>query len=173
MYRTQAWQSVPTLTTVFLPSLFWLASPTRCVSLPSSVLDRITVPTPLLWIVSITARASSSDSIFSPVSNSASNWLGRQTSASGRIVSWYTGSRSWENMSDMVRVYWLYLRNIQARTSVTHHWITHIDERWVHRFQMGDYFTKFGKKALGANIAINDVRVVVDIVCIQAIHQLL
>jgi hypothetical protein len=36
-----------------------------------------------------------------------------------------------------------------------------------------DYFTKFGEEALGPNIAIDNVRVMVDVVCVQAIYQLL
>ena len=63
----------------------------------------------------------------------------------------------------------VYLRNIQARACVTHYRVTDIDEGWVDRFQMGDYLTKFGKEALGPNIAIDDMGVMVDIVGIQTI----
>ena len=38
---------------------------------------------------------------------------------------------------------------------------------------MRDYFTKFSQEALGPNIAIDNVRVMVDVVCIQAVYQLL
>ena len=38
---------------------------------------------------------------------------------------------------------------------------------------MQDYFTKLGEEALGSNIAIDNVRVMVDIVCIQTIYQFL
>ena len=38
---------------------------------------------------------------------------------------------------------------------------------------MRDYFTKFGQEALGPNIAIDNVRIMVDVVCVQAVYQLL
>ena len=38
---------------------------------------------------------------------------------------------------------------------------------------MQDYFTKLGEEALGSNIAVDNVRVMVDVVCIQTIYQLL
>ena len=38
---------------------------------------------------------------------------------------------------------------------------------------MRDYFTKFSQEALGPNIAIDNVRVMVDVVCVQAVYQLL
>ena len=67
----------------------------------------------------------------------------------------------------------MYLRNIEAWPCVTHHWVTDIDKGWVHRFQVRDYFTKFSQEALGPNIAIDNVRVMVDVVCIQTVYQLL
>ena len=42
----------------------------------------------------------------------------------------------------------VYLRNIQARACVTHYRVTDIDKGWIDGFQVGDYFTKFGKEAL-------------------------
>ena len=75
-----------TLTTVLLPlESSLLAMPRRNSSLPSSVLESITVAGPLLCSRSITSLASASLDIFLSVSSSASNWFGRHTSARGRI----------------------------------------------------------------------------------------
>ena len=38
---------------------------------------------------------------------------------------------------------------------------------------MRDYFTKLGEEALGSNVTIDNVRVMVDFICIQTIYQLL
>ena len=38
---------------------------------------------------------------------------------------------------------------------------------------MQDYFTKLGEEALGSNITIDNVRVMVDVVCVQTVDQLL
>ena len=38
---------------------------------------------------------------------------------------------------------------------------------------MRDYFTKFGEEALGPNIAIDNVRIMVDVVRVQTVYQLL
>ena len=73
-------------------------------------LDKMTVETPFLCSMSITARASFSFVMvwpeenpiprcypyITPVRSSASNWLGIATSAKGKITSWYTGSSSLE-----------------------------------------------------------------------------
>ena len=77
---------ISSLTTVLTPSVTRLARPRRNLSLPSSVLDRMTVEGPRLCRRSITCLASSSVLIFLSVSSSASNWLGRQMSARGRIT---------------------------------------------------------------------------------------
>ena len=67
----------------------------------------------------------------------------------------------------------MYLRNIQARTCVSHDRVTHVDQARVDCLQMRDYFTQFSKEALGANITVDNVGVVVDIVSIEPIYQLL
>ncbi len=66
----------------------WLARATRVAESDSSwVLERMTVPTPRSCIRSMTVSASARERIRWPVSSSASNWLGTQTSASGRMMS--------------------------------------------------------------------------------------
>ena len=64
-------------------------------------------------------------------------------------------------------------RDIEAGAGVPHHGVADVDQARVDGLQVGDDAGQLGQEAPGADVAVDDVGEVVDLVCVQPVYQLL